>query len=265
MFSFAQQIFIEVPTRLIFRIGQAVMIYFDALKWVPQGRIRWQASFEQSARVGVESIPMVVILAVIGGGVLSLQLCHNLGSSGGDAYVGALVALATVREIAPIFTALALTARNGTAIASELAHMNISDQVDAMKVLQVCPSRYLVLPRVLACLLMTPLLSVIAATTAIISGMVVAKMDVDMHYSFFMTSVYNYLKPEDLGQMMVKGLVFGLLLGMVSVQYGMTAKGGSQDVGLAAMKTAVWVSVTVLLADLGLTWIFRTLSAASVL
>jgi ABC-type transporter Mla maintaining outer membrane lipid asymmetry permease subunit MlaE len=80
-----------------------------------------------------------------------------------------------------------------------------------------------------------------------------------MHYSYFMTSVYHYLRPDDLGQMIVKGVVFGVLLGMVSVQYGMSAEGGSQDVGLAAMKTAVWVSVTVLLADLGLTWIFRTL------
>ncbi len=249
----------EWPRRLIFRVGQGIMIYVAALQWVPQGRIRWQATFEQCALVGVESIPMVMILALIGGGVLSLQLCHNLGASGGDAYVGALVAVATVREIAPIFTALALTARNGTAIASELAHMNISNQVDAMKVLQVSPSRYLVLPRVLACLFMMPLLSVIAATTAIVSAMVVAKIDVDMHYSYFMTSVYHYLRPDDLWQMIGKGVVFGVLLGMVSVQFGMSAEGGSQDVGLAAMKTAVWVSVTVLLADLGLTWIFRTL------
>lgn len=259
MFLLAQRILMEWPRRLIFRVGQGIMIYVAALQWVPQGRIRWQATFEQCALVGVESIPMVMILALIGGGVLSLQLCHNLGASGGDAYVGALVAVATVREIAPIFTALTLTARNGTAIASELAHMNISNQVDAMKVLQVSPSRYLVLPRVLACLFMMPLLSVIAATTAIVSAMVVAKIDVDMHYSYFMTSVYHYLRPDDLWQMIGKGVVFGVLLGMVSVQFGMSAEGGSQDVGLAAMKTAVWVSVTVLLADLGLTWIFRTL------
>ncbi len=235
------------------------MIYCDSLKWVPQGRIRWQATFEQSAKVGVESIPMVMILATIGGGVLSLQLCHSLGNSGGDAYVGALVALSIVREVAPIFTALSLAARNGTAIASELAHMTLTNQVKAMQVLQICPNRYLVLPRVIACMMMTPLLSVIAALTAIISGMVVAKLDVGMHYSYYLHSVYTYLPVNDLWQMLVKGLVFGILLGMVSVQYGMTAKGGAIDVGLAAMRTAVWVSVTVLLADLGLTWIFRTL------
>ncbi|XVJ52260.1 MAG: ABC transporter permease [Vampirovibrio sp.] len=248
------------PQLLLFKVGEAVLIYLEALQWVPQGRIRWQATFEQSARVGVESVPMVMILAMIGGGVLSLQLCHTLETSGGSSYVGGLVALATVREIAPIFTALSLAARNGTAIASELAHMTLSDQVAAMQVLQVCPARYLVLPRILACLLMTPLLAVIAAGIAILSGMIVAKVDVGMHYNYYINSVYAYLPVQDLWQLLVKGLVFGGLLGMVSVQNGMTVQGGAQDVGLAAMKTAVWVSVTVLLADLVLTWLFRTLS-----
>jgi len=251
--------FVDTPMRFVQHLGLAVTTYAASMRWAFMGRIRKGETLRQLQRIGVESIPMVMILGTIGGGVLSLQLCNTLGESGGDAYVGGLVAIAVVREIGPIFTALALTARNGTAIASELAHMNLTNQVDALEVLQIDPLRYLVLPRILACLIAMPLLSVIACLVAILSGMIVARIVIGMNYSYYINSIYVNLPPEDLWQMIIKSLAFGAILGMVSAKFGMHTKGGSREVGLAAMKTAVWVSITTLIADLGLTWIFKTL------
>jgi phospholipid/cholesterol/gamma-HCH transport system permease protein len=251
---------IEKPLAFLAKVGQATLLLNSSLGWLFMGRVRQAESLRQASRVGVESIPMVFILATIGGGVLSLQLCNTLGTSGGDAYIGYLVGTAILREIAPIFTALALAARSGTAIASELAQMKVSSQIDAITVLQVSPTRYLVLPRLLACTTMMPLLGIFAGLIGIISGMVVAKLQLGMTFSYYINSIYTLLDLRDIYQLLIKSVVFGLLLGIISASLGIETKGGSQDVGLAAMKTAVWVSVTVLLADLAITWCFKAFS-----
>ena len=253
------QQFLSLPRGFLHHLGRSVLLLGDTLHWVVQGRIRWQESVVQAARIGVESIPMVIILASIGGGVMSLQLCNTIGSSGGDAYVGLLVAAAVIREVAPIFTALSLAARCGTALASELAHMKISNQVDAIQVLQVCPNRYLIVPRLLACVLMTPLLCMLVAVVAVVSGMLVAKLQIGMTFTYYLNSIYTMLPIKDIWQLVLKGLVFGTVLGVVSASFGMSTVGGSKNVGLAAMKTAVWVSITVLLIDVLLTWVFKAL------
>jgi phospholipid/cholesterol/gamma-HCH transport system permease protein len=241
------------------QMGRASLLLAKAWAWVSRGRVRTGETLIQASQIGVESLPMVFILAAIGGGVLSLQLCNTLGNSGGDAYIGYLVSTAIIREIAPIFTALSLTARSGTAVASELAQMNVTSQVDAMKVLHINPTRFLAVPRLLACVSMMPFLCVFAALVGIISGMVVAKIQLGMMFSYYVNSIYTMLALNDIWQLLLKSLVFGTLLGSISITFGLNTVGGSREVGYSAMKTAVWVSIAVLMADLLFTWAFKAL------
>ena len=237
-------------------LGHALLLGGGALGHLLQGRLRWGATLQQAQRVGVASIPMVLLLATIGGGVLALQLCRVFGNSGTEAYIGGVVALTVVREIAPVFTALAVATRCATAMASELAYMQTTQQVDAMTMLQVSPVRYLVLPRVLATLWVVPCLSVLAAVVAIGSGMVVARWVLGLHYALYVHSIWTILPPRDLVVAGVKALCFAGLISLSACAIGLGTRGGSQQVGLAAMRTAVASCMLILLADFFLSWCF---------
>jgi phospholipid/cholesterol/gamma-HCH transport system permease protein len=236
--------------------GSGVITVQKAGRWLLRNRIRWAETLVQMSKIGVESIPMVLLLSCIGGGVLALQLSRLFANSGTEQYIGGLVGLSVVKEIAPIFTALAVGARCGTAMASELAHMNLNNQISALKVLQVSPIRFLVVPRLLACLYCLPLLNLLAALGAVLAGMVVARMTIGLHYAIYLDSVWNLVPPRELWVSLFKTLVFGLLMATVSCTLGLQASGGSRAVGIAAMKAAVWISVLVLLMDFFLSWAF---------
>jgi len=238
--------------------GNGVVVMQKAFGWVFKNRIRWNETFSQMSKIGVESIPMVLLLSCIGGGVLALQLSRLFANSGTEQYIGGLVGLAVVKEIAPIFTALAVGARCGTAMASELAHMTLNNQVSALKVLQVSASRFLVVPRLLACLYCLPLLNLLATLGAVLAGMVVARMTIGLHYAIYLDSVWNLVPPRELWVSLFKTLVFGLLMATTACTLGLQASGGSRAVGMAAMKAAVWISVLVLLMDFFLSWAFLT-------
>jgi phospholipid/cholesterol/gamma-HCH transport system permease protein len=236
--------------------GHGVVLLGKATRWALKSRIRWPETWQQMSKIGVESVPMVLLLSFIGGGVLSLQLSRLFANSGTEQYIGGLVALAVVREIAPIFTALAVGARCGTAMASELAHMTLNNQVSALKVLQVSASRYLVTPRLLACLYALPLLNLLACIGAVLAGMVVARMTIGLHYAIYLDSVWNLVVPRELWVSLFKTLVFGVLMATTACTLGLQARGGSRAVGMAAMKAAVWNSILVLLMDFFLSWVF---------
>jgi phospholipid/cholesterol/gamma-HCH transport system permease protein len=240
----------------LMQTGHGMVLLGKATGWVLKNRIRWNETWVQMSKIGVESIPMVLLLSCIGGGVLSLQLSRLFANSGTEQYIGGLVALSVVREIAPIFTALAVGARCGTAMASELAHMSLNNQVSALKVLQVSASRYLVTPRLLACLYALPLLNLLACIGAVIAGMVVARMTIGLHYAIYLDSVWNLVMPREIWVSLFKTLVFGLLMATTACTLGLQAQGGSKAVGLAAMKAAVWISILVLLMDFFLSWVF---------
>ncbi len=228
----------------------------DSFVYIFKGRTDWSRAIYQTAAVGFDSLPMSILICLIAGSVLALQTADKFAQTGADSYVGALVALAVVREIGPIFTCLAVGARAGTAIAAEIANMKVTEQVDALRVLRVDPVRYLIVPRLLACIIALPLLTIIGEAVAILGGMIVARQVSHLHYHKYLESVWLHLKPYDIRVSLIKAMIFGLILAAISCTIGLNARGGAKDVGLSTTRAVVWISIVIIVADFFLTWIF---------
>lgn len=236
--------------------GGLCLNVWDSMLFLFKGRADWGKIIVQTALVGFDSLGMSILICVITGSVLALQTASKFAQTGTDAYVGGLVALAVVRELGPIFTCLAVGARAGTAIAAEIANMKITNQVDALQVMGVNPVRYLILPRLLGCMLALPMLTIIGEVAAIVGGMLVAQVVSRLHYHMYLESVWLFVTPYDVRVSLFKAVVFGLILAAISCTIGLNAKGGAREVGLSTTKAVVWISITIIITDFFLTWIF---------
>ncbi|MBK8190674.1 MAG: ABC transporter permease [Vampirovibrionales bacterium] len=245
-----------MATQALSALGTALTFLAEAVAHIAQGRINWRLTLAQTAAIGFDSAPMSIIICLVAGSVLALQTAAKFAQTGADAYVGGLVALAIVREIGPIFTCMAVGARAGTAIAAEIANMKVTEQIDALTTMNVSPVRYLFVPRLLACVVALPLLTIVDSLIAIIGGMLIAQNVSYLHYSKYLESVWLYLKPYDIRVSLIKSMIFGVILAAICCTIGLTTRGGAKDVGEATTRAAVWTVVAILIADFFLTWMF---------
>lgn len=235
-------------------IGRVCINLFESMQFIWKKRINNNHVLQQLASIGFDSVPIALIICLISGSVLALHAADIFAMTGANNYVGALVALAMVREMAPIFTALAIGARSGTAIASEIANMAVTNQLDALKVMNISPVRYLMVPRLIACVVSMPLVTLLSQAVGIFGGMVVAKTSAGIHYSMFLDSIWLNLEWYDIEVSLIKAFVFGLILAGITVTVGLSSKGGAKDVGLASTQATVWTAITIIIADFFLTW-----------
>lgn len=248
-----------MPKKVIGFLDEAGGLFlnlWDSLVFLFRGRTDWQKTITQTALVGFDSLGMSVLICVITGSVLALQTASKFAQTGTDSYVGGLVALAVVRELGPIFTCLSVGARAGTAIAAEIANMKVTSQVDALRVMGVNPVRYLFLPRLLACMIALPMLTIIGEVAAILGGMLVAELVAGLHYHMYLESVWLFVRPYDIRVSLLKAVIFGMILAAISCTVGLNAKGGAREVGLSTTKAVVWIAITIIITDFFLTWIF---------
>lgn len=241
---------------LLAALGLVCLNLWDVVRFTVRGQIDWGKTVTQIATIGFDSLPVSLLICLIAGSVLSLQTAAKFALTGADAYVGGLVALAMVREIAPIFSALAVGARAGTAIAAELANMRVTEQVDALRMMRISPIRYLMVPRTLACLVSLPILTLLGEIIGILGGMVVARGVTGLHYSKYLESVWLNLGRYDINVSLVKAAVFGLVLAAISCTVGISTKGGAREVGRSTTRSVVWISIVTIIVDFFLTWIF---------
>lgn len=237
-------------------IGHCSENLLTSLKFLLKGQISLRNTLLQAAIIGVDSAVIAVVISMVSGAVLALQISKQFIQNGADAYIGGLVAVSIIREIAPLFASLSIGARAGTAITAEIANMKVTEQIDALKVLRVDPIYYLVLPRIIASMAMLPLITIIAQVLGILGGMVVAKIVVNLHYTRYITSVWRYTDIYDIETSLIKSVVFGLLIALVCSTIGLLTKGGAKEVGRATTQAAIWTASAVVLADYILTWIF---------
>ncbi len=241
---------------ILHQMGQMALLLWEAIQFIVKGKIHWRKTLQEIASIGFDSLPMTLLICGISGSVLALQTAQKFALTGADAYVGGLVALAIVREIAPIFACLTVGARSGTAIAAEIANMKVTEQVDALKIMHVSPVRYLVVPRLLAAILCLPLLTFLGEVIGIVSGMFVAQAVSGLHRIKYMESVWLYLSRHDLNVSLIKAAVFGVLLAIISCTIGLNTKGGAKAVGESTTRSVVWIGISIIIADFFLSWIF---------
>ncbi len=203
--------------------------------------------------IGVGSLPIVLLTGFFIGAVMVLQTAVQFERFGQTALTADVVSLALVRELGPSITGLLVTGRNSSGIASELGSMIVTEQVDAMRAMGTDPIRKLVTPRVVATVLMLPLLTAMADFMGLIGGYIVASFTLRLDPVSFWTRAINILEFSDLMQGLTKPLVYGFILATVGCYQGLNVKGGTQGVGRATTQAVVTASVFILIANFFLT------------
>ncbi|CAA9427157.1 MAG: Phospholipid ABC transporter permease protein MlaE [uncultured Pyrinomonadaceae bacterium] len=199
--------------------------------------------------IGVGSLPIVLLTGFFTGGVLILQTYPTLVYYGAQAEAGRAVATSLIRELGPVLSALMVSGRIGSAISAELGAMVVSQQIDAMRALGTDPNRKLVAPRIIALILMLPLLTVAADVFGLLGGGIVAKNLYGLDYNLFITSVRNGITTEDIIGGIIKPLFFGLIIGSVSCYKGLSTTDGTVGVGRSTTSAVVLSSIVVIIFD----------------
>jgi len=202
---------------------------------------------------GPGSFLIVLITALASGTVFNIQVAAELSKQGASAAIGGLLALGLSREIAPLLTATLLTGKVATAYAAQLGTMKVTEQIDAITMLRTDPVQYLVVPRVLAMVVMSPLQCLLFFGVALWSGQMSSTLLYNLPPAVFWNSVRTWMDPEDLPSMLLKAVVFGLQIAVLACGWGLTTKGGPKEVGTSTTGAVVMILVTVALMDVVLT------------
>ena len=208
---------------------------------------------EQFESIGIGSLTVVLLAGFFTGAVLALQTGITLDQFGARPFVGRLVAASMVKELGPVLTGLMLAGRIGSGIAAELGSMVVTDQINALRTLGTDPVRKLVVPRVLAGIFMTPVLTVIANTVGILGGWLIAVYQLRVAGSLYWTSVIDGLYLEDAWMGLIKPFCLGFAIVTIGCHVGLRTKGGTQGVGRATTNAVVASSVAVIAVDLFVT------------
>ncbi|MEO6334265.1 MAG: ABC transporter permease [Pyrinomonadaceae bacterium] len=204
---------------------------------------------QQMDLIGVGSLPIVLLTGFFTGGVLVLQTFPTLQYYGIHNEAGRSVATSLVRELGPVLTALMVSGRIGSAISAELGSMVVSQQIDAMRALGSDPNKKLVTPRLLALIIMLPLLTVAADIFGIIGGGTVASYIFDQDVSVFLNSVRNGITTEDVIGGIIKPVFFGMIIGGIACYKGLSTTGGTVGVGRSTISAVVLSSIWVIIFD----------------
>jgi phospholipid/cholesterol/gamma-HCH transport system permease protein len=220
---------------------------------------RWPATFYQMVRIGVESLPIVFLIAGSVGMIVALQAATQLRRVGATIYVADLVGISLTRELGPLMTAIIIAGRSGSAIAAELGSMKVAEEVDALTAMGLDPVEFLALPRILAMGIMLPCLTILADVIGILGGVVVAGVSLGIPAGNYLEQTLNALLLKDLFSGLVKSLVFAVIIAGVGCYQGFRVEGGAEGVGRRTTASVVVSIFLIIAADLVFTLAFYVL------
>lgn len=235
------------------QVGDAVVLLGLSIAWLARPPFRVRQFIGALSFVGVGSLFIVTLTGLFAGGVMALQIGQAFRMFNAETLTGPTVALALSRELSPVFTALMVTARAGSAMATELGTMRVTEQIDALKTMAVDPIHYLVTPRIFASVVMLPVLTMFFNLIGMFGCWVVAVKLLDIDHGIFMARVREFVQPSDLWNGLVKAAVFGVVLSTIGCYRGFTAGGGARGVGIATTQAVVHAAVLILVFDYFLT------------
>ena len=236
-------------THFIEEVGRFVLIFYQTLKWSVRPPLGLKNIFRQMESVGVYSVPVVLITAISTGMVLALQSFTGFKRFDAESLVGTVVALSMTRELGPVLTGLIVAGRAGAAMAAELGTMRVTEQIDALSTMAANPVKYLIVPRFIAGMIMLPVLTVFADVIGIGGGYFVSVRVLDVNPVVYLRRTYDYLEFEDIYGGLLKAMVFGILIAIVSCYKGFNAEGGAEGVGQATTGAVVISSMLILISD----------------
>jgi phospholipid/cholesterol/gamma-HCH transport system permease protein len=244
---------------LVLYVGGLFQLIGDAIVGMFSRPFYRTELLRQMDEIGVKSVSITGLTALVTGMVLALQTAYALAAFGGKLFTGRVVALSLVRELGPVLTALMVGGRVGSGITAELGSMTVTEQVDALRSMAISPVRRLVVPRILATVLMMPVLTALADVLGILGGLLIAVVELQMTAQDYLTSIWQQLQISDIGSGLGKTVFFGLEIAAIGCYNGLNVEGGAAAVGTATTRTVVIASICVLVSDFFLTKLFLSL------
>lgn len=218
--------------------------------------IRWRLTFVQMVRIGVDSVPIVNIIAFSVGLIIAMQSAYQLARFGAAIYVADLVGVSMTRELGPLITAIVIAGRSGSAIAAELGTMKVAEEIDALQTMALNPVSYLVVPRTLAMLIVLPCLTVLADFMGIGGGFVLAVVNLKLPFIAYFNQTADAILLKDFLTGLIKSVFFALIIAQIGAYQGFSVTGGAEGVGKSTTASVVTSIFMIIFADLLFTMLF---------
>ena len=235
------------PFLFLVELGESFTIFIKSLFYIINSKFSRKEFLVQAGKFGFDTLPVVAVVSFFIGLALTLQISKQLMGIGNTSSLGTSVAVSIVREIGPVVAGVMIAARIGGAMAAEIATMSVTEQIDALKIMKLNPISFLVAPRLLASMIMTPLLTVFAIYIGSIGGMLIAIIYVHLDPYMFFDSFRSVVGNRDIIIALTKALVNGALVATLSCTFGMEASGGAAGVGHTTTKSVVWAMLGIFL------------------
>ena len=230
-------------------LGLCIQNLIESFKYIISGNFRFKRVITHAAEISFDSLSISLIIAFIAAAVIAIQVSKEFLMTGAEAYIGGTIAIVMIREIAPGFVALAIGARAGTAISAEIANMQVTSQVDAIKTLKINPVGYYFAPRILAAAITVPMVVLVAEIVGIAGGMLVSQMTIDLHPARYWASAWAWMSTKDIYISLLKACIFGILVALVCASKGYETRGGAKEVGITTTQSAILSTIYMLVAD----------------
>jgi len=256
---------LEVMGRTVIRLGQSatgvLSLFSDTVWWLVVGPTRGKLLsrknvFEQLVFAGVQSLVIVFFISLFTGIVIAMQSAYQLRELGATIYVAPMVSISFARELGPVFTALIVAGRVGSAIAAELGTMKVSEQIEALETIALNPIRFLVVPRFLALLVMLPCLTIISDIVGILGGLIVGIFSLKLNFYRYISFSFEFMLWKDVYTGLIKSVVFATIISMISCYIGLNTRGGAEGVGKSTTMTVVVSFILIVVFDCILTGLF---------
>jgi len=248
--------------RFVEHLGDVVLLTTRTATSLFKRPLEGSAILQQLESLGVRSMGIVTVTSVFIGMVMTIQFAFGLKRFGGVEYIPRVIILSFCRELAPTLTAVIVGGRIGSGMAAEVGAMNVTEQVDAIRALGADPAKKLVLPRVLAAIVVMPLLSVYALALGTAGAVVICAFQYDIKPNLFLSSSLEAVKLGDFFAGLAKTPVFGFLISIIGCHFGLRTSGGTEGVGLSTTRTVVAISIAILVADFFLTKLLMAFQTA---
>lgn len=231
-------------------LGKITSIGFHILKSILKCEISGKELISQCDRFGVSSLPITLSIVGMTSIIVASQVAHEMVKQGGGNFVGLLMTILIVREVGAIMSGFAITSMIGSSLASELATMRVTEQVDAIDVLGVDSISHLFVPRVLSGIIMMPFVVILSSVVGVLLGAVTSDMFAGLTYRAYFDSAWLGLYMKDLWVSLLKSAVFGGTISLISCTCGYFASGGAKGVGIATTKAVVWSFIAIVVWDM---------------
>lgn len=244
--------FFERVGRFVIRwlqtIGEVVLLFWETVRRLRRPP-RMRHVFAQMAHLGVDSLPIVGLTLLFTGIVMTLQIAHEFVRFGAQSTIGGVIAIAMGRELGPVLVGVVAAGRVGSAITAEISTMKVTEQIDALRVMATSPVGYLVVPRMLACMAMVPLLTVFGDVIGVVGGWLIAAGWSGISSYLYWTSITTFTVMHDVTGGLVKAAVFGVIIAILGCYAGLHAPEGAEGVGVATTRSVVSAIIVIFIAN----------------